>query len=140
LGGLRRKLSTTQLVLVVGLIFGLYHISSEKIPIVSLMGMLLVFICLRADSIFPAMLVHAVHNGLALAATRIEGLRSFYGLPDASVETIAIQFDERAAAFLFVFLVGLALMATSRGGGGASSATGSGSSSPDPLSQHSRSE
>jgi ABC-type Na+ efflux pump permease subunit len=109
MAGLRQRLSTLPLVLIVGLIFGLYHVSSVKIPIVSLLGALLTLICLRSGSIFPAMVVHFANNGLFLAAARIEALRAFFGLPDAEADPTSIQFDLRTAAFLGVFLVGLLL-------------------------------
>ena len=114
MGGLRRKLRALPLVLLVGLVFGLYHVTGggEKIPIVSLLGMLLAFVCLRADSIVPAMFVHMANNGLALLATRSEGegLRHFYGLPDPGPAVTSIHFGAADAAFLVVFLVGLALV------------------------------
>ncbi|HWL94197.1 MAG TPA: ABC transporter permease subunit/CPBP intramembrane protease, partial [Phycisphaerae bacterium] len=70
LAGLRDRLSTFKAVLMVGLIFGLYHYQIERIPIISLMGMLLTFVCLRSGSIFLAMLIHVANNGLGVASTR----------------------------------------------------------------------
>jgi len=115
LGGLRRKLSMWQLVVVVGLLFALYHMSSEKILVVSLLGMLLTFICLRTGSILPAMLVHIANNGLALATTKMDGLRTFFGLPECETDWTSVQFDLRTAVFLSVFLAGLMLVTWGRG-------------------------
>ncbi|MEE8386127.1 MAG: CPBP family glutamic-type intramembrane protease, partial [Dehalococcoidia bacterium] len=122
LAGLRQRLSTVLLVMIVGLTFGLHHMGSEKIPIVSLMGMLLTFICLRAGSIFPAMVVHIANNGLALAATRFDAWWQFFGLPDAKADLPAIQFDARTGMFLLVFIVGFIFVAV----GGKRSHSGSG--------------
>jgi sodium transport system permease protein len=114
LAGLRKGLSTLKLVLLVGLLFGLYHIYVEKIPIVSLMGVLLTLICLRSGSIYLAMLVHMANNGLGIATGRIEALRTFFGLPSPDAALASVQFDARAALFLAVFLVGLSLVAYGR--------------------------
>ncbi|MBN2560757.1 MAG: CPBP family intramembrane metalloprotease [Phycisphaerae bacterium] len=116
MAGLRRKLATLPLVVVVGLVFGLYHVSSEKIPVVSLSGMLLAFVCLRSGSIFPAMVLHIAINGLALASARVGELGHFLGLSETEAELTSVQFDLRTAAFLAVFLIGLALVAAGRGG------------------------
>ncbi len=126
LSGLRQKLSTVLMVMIVGLIFGLHHMGGEQIPIVSLMGMLLTFVCLRAGSIFPAILVHIANNGLALAATRIDGLWQFFGLPDAQADLPPIQLDTRTGMFLLVFIVGFILVAV----GGKRSFSCPGESSP----------
>ncbi len=109
MSGLRRKLSTSGLVLIVGLVFGLYHMSSEKLPLVTLMGILLTLICLRTGSIFPAMFVHMVNNGLALASARCEPVQRFFGM--SADATAGIQFSPRTGLFLAVFLLGLVLLA-----------------------------
>ncbi len=118
LAGLRERLSTLKLVLAVGILFGVYHIYIEKIPIVSLMGILLAFVCLRTGSIYPAILIHIANNGLALIVSReAEGAwaRSFYGLPDEDIAAGEIHFNLRTAGFLALFLIGLCLVATRRG-------------------------
>lgn len=119
MAGLRQKLRTAPLVLLVGLLFGLYHVSGEKIPIVSLLGVLLTLICLRSGSIIPAMLVHIVSNGLALLATRPEGeaLRRFYDLPDPAGELSGVHFGLRGGVFAAVLLVGVMILVLSRRAG-----------------------
>ncbi len=116
LAGLRQRRSTAATVLAVGLIFALYHINIEKIPVIALLGMLLAFVCLRCGSIYPAMLLHIVHNGLSLWLTRPdEGavLRRFFGVVEDGAGA-SIHFDARSAAFILVFLIGLAIVARRR--------------------------
>jgi len=116
LAGLRRRLSAFQVVVAVGVVFGLFHVEFEKIPIVSLMGVLLALVCLRSGSIFTAMLVHVANNGLAMASERIEPLREFLGLPLEGADLGMVQFDERTGLFLAMFVVGLVLLMVRRRG------------------------
>ena len=110
LAGLRDKLSGLQVILVVGLVFGLFHVQIEKIPIVSLMGILLTFVCLRSGSIFLAMIVHVANNGLAIAAGKIESLRMFLGLPPDGAEFGTIHLDARLGIFLAMFVIAVVLL------------------------------
>jgi sodium transport system permease protein len=66
--GLRRRLRPAALVLVVGLVFGLFHVSLFRIAPTAYLGMLLATVVLLTGSIFPAMAWHALHNGLSLVA------------------------------------------------------------------------
>ncbi|HVP12233.1 MAG TPA: CPBP family glutamic-type intramembrane protease [Phycisphaerae bacterium] len=114
LAGLRSKLPRAASIVLVGVIFGLYHINLEKIPIVTLMGILLAFICLRSGSIYPAMLVHIANNGLGLWVSRPQDgrvLRQMFGLPTDDSQLASVQFNVTTAVYLLVFLVGLAMVA-----------------------------
>jgi ABC-type Na+ efflux pump permease subunit/membrane protease YdiL (CAAX protease family) len=113
LAGLRHRRSTLTAIALVGFIFALYHVNLEKIPVVTLLGMLLAFVCLRCGSIYPAMLLHMANNGLSLWLTRQEeggALRRFFGMVEERASS-AIHFDARAAVFVLVFLIGLAIVA-----------------------------
>jgi ABC-type Na+ efflux pump permease subunit/membrane protease YdiL (CAAX protease family) len=111
LAGLRQKLSAGGTILAVGILFGVFHVYIEKIPIVSLLGMLLALICLRTGSIYPAMLVHVANNGVSLAAAKLEAVRNLLGLPGGEE---AVRFDTTSAAYLTVFLIGLLLIVAPR--------------------------
>lgn len=113
LAGLRQAFSPAAVLLIVGVIFGLFHVNVEKIPIVSLLGILLAFLCLRSGSIYPAMLVHLANNGLGLWLARdAEGsaLRRFFGVVEQEAASPSVHFDARAAAFVVIFLIGLAIL------------------------------
>lgn len=116
LAGLRDRRSTILTVFIVGFVFALYHVNLEKIPIVTLLGMLLAFVCLRCGSIYPAMLLHVVHNGLSLWLIRPDeggALRRFFGVVEEGAGA-AIHLDARSAAFILVFLTGLAILALAK--------------------------
>jgi sodium transport system permease protein len=114
LAGLREKLPRPATILLVGVIFGLYHINVEKIPIVTLMGILLAYICLQCGSIYPAMLVHIANNSLGLWVSRDkdgEVLRRIFGLPASDAQLTGIHFNAITAAFVAVFVIGSMLVA-----------------------------
>jgi sodium transport system permease protein len=66
LSGLRRKLRPVALVVVVGLIFGLFHVSLYRIAPTALLGMILTVIALMTGSVFPGMLLHFGNNALSV--------------------------------------------------------------------------
>lgn len=106
MAGLRDRMSTAKTVLTVGLVFGLFHYQMEKIPVISLMGVVLALVCLRSGSIFLAMLVHVANNGMAIAADASPRIQEFLGLPTGA-ELPPLSFDARTAAFIGVFALGL---------------------------------
>lgn len=70
LTGLRRRFSPAVVVLIVGLVFGLFHVALFRLAPTAFLGMLLACVTLLTGSIFPSVLWHALNNGLALAAFR----------------------------------------------------------------------
>jgi sodium transport system permease protein len=72
LHGLRKRLHPVALALVVGVIFGLFHFDMARLIPVACLGTLLAAVTLLTGSIFPAMLWHALNNGLAVAALSAE--------------------------------------------------------------------
>jgi ABC-type Na+ efflux pump permease subunit/membrane protease YdiL (CAAX protease family) len=66
LHGLRRRLRPLQLVLVMGLIFGIFHMAIFRIFPTGFLGGLLTAVTLMTGSIFPAIVWHTLHNGLAV--------------------------------------------------------------------------
>ena len=67
LHGLRRRFRPVALAVVVGVIFGLFHVDLFRIIPVSYLGIVLSGVTLATGSIFPAMLWHALNNAVALA-------------------------------------------------------------------------
>ncbi len=83
--GLHRRLHPLALVPVVGLAFGIFHGALFRIAPTAYLGMLLTALTLLTGSVFPAMLWHALHNALALAADHLnapldEASATLYGL------------------------------------------------------------
>jgi len=74
LSGLRDGARKWSAILAVSAIFGVYHFTVDKIPLTAMLGVLLAYVCWQSRSIFPAMLFHVLHNGLAVVLPRIESL------------------------------------------------------------------
>lgn len=80
LSSLKSKVSVTQAVIYSSLCFGLFHLilsgglAPERLLPSTLMGLMLGFLALRSNSLFPGILAHALHNGslLTLAYYRNE--------------------------------------------------------------------
>ena len=68
LHALRRRFHPVVLCLVVGGVFGLFHISLIRLLPTAALGALLSAVTLITGSLFPAMLWHALNNGMAILA------------------------------------------------------------------------
>ncbi len=68
LHGLHRKLHPAVLVVVVGLVFGIFHVALFRFVPTAALGMMLAAVTLLTGSIFPAMLWHALSNALGVLA------------------------------------------------------------------------
>ncbi|HLH30259.1 MAG TPA: ABC transporter permease subunit [Terriglobia bacterium] len=66
LSGLRRKLRPIPLVIGVGVIFGLFHVTLYRIAPTAALGMILTAIALMTGSVFPGMLLHAGNNAIGV--------------------------------------------------------------------------
>lgn len=70
--GLRKRFRGWRIVLVTGLLFGLFHVLSpsslmpERFLPSTFLGLVLGWVCYRASSIVPGMLLHAMHNALLI--------------------------------------------------------------------------
>jgi sodium transport system permease protein len=76
---LRRFFRPVPTVLLVGLIFGLFHVSLFRLFPTAFLGVLLATVTMVTGSIFPAMLWHTLNNAIALVA-------GYYGWSVASLE------------------------------------------------------
>jgi len=68
--GLRHRFRPAVLALVVGLVFGLFHVALFRIIPTGFLGIVLTAVALLTGSIFPGMVMHAGNNALALWAAR----------------------------------------------------------------------
>src|SRR5204863_5716372 len=66
LSGLRRKVRPAALVIGIGVIFGLFHMTLYRIAPTAALGMVLTAIALMTGSVFPGMLLHAGNNALGV--------------------------------------------------------------------------
>jgi sodium transport system permease protein len=72
LHGLRARLHPAALALVVGVVFGLFHIALFRIAPTAFLGIMLAAVTLLTGSIFPAMLWHGLNNGMALLLGQVD--------------------------------------------------------------------
>lgn len=79
--GLRKRLSPLALCLVVGAIFGLFHVSLFRIIPTAYLGTMLALVTILTGSIFPAMLWHALNNGVALVPAALGWVGPEAGVP-----------------------------------------------------------
>lgn len=68
LSGLRRKLRPATLIVGIGLVFGLFHMTLYRIAPTAALGMVLTAIALMTGSVFPGMLMHAGNNAIGVVA------------------------------------------------------------------------
>jgi sodium transport system permease protein len=66
LSGLRRKVKPLWLVIGIGIIFGMFHMSLFRIAPTAALGMILTVIALMTGSVLPGMLLHAGNNALGV--------------------------------------------------------------------------
>lgn len=66
LAGVKNKFNKTQTVIIVGILFGLFHLNIYKLVSTSVLGMLITYIALTTGSIFNGMIFHLVNNGSAI--------------------------------------------------------------------------
>jgi membrane protease YdiL (CAAX protease family) len=72
LHGLHRRLRPAALVLVVGVVFGIYHVALFRFVPTACLGMMFAGVTLLTGSIYPAMLWHALSNALGVLAYRLQ--------------------------------------------------------------------
>ncbi len=72
LHGLRRRLHPVGVALVVGVVFGIFHVALFRLAGTAFLGFLFAVVTLLSGSIFPAMLWHCLSNALALLAYKLQ--------------------------------------------------------------------
>lgn len=72
--------------IIVGVIFGVFHGILDKVPVTALLGVMLAYVCWQSRSIFPAMIVHAVHNAMPFIMTRYENLARRLGIEESQTD------------------------------------------------------
>jgi len=70
--GIRRRFRPLMLPLVIGAVFGFFHVSLFRLVGTGVLGVVLTAIVLLTGSIFPAMLFHAANNAMAVLIVRNE--------------------------------------------------------------------
>jgi len=74
LSGLRRKFRPAPLIIGIGLIFGLFHVTLYRIAPTAALGMILTAVAMMTGSVFPGMLLHAGNNALSVLTGNLYSL------------------------------------------------------------------
>jgi hypothetical protein len=67
-------------ILLSGVLFGLYHLRPSQLLPLAALGLYLAYLTWRTGSLWPAVLVHALHNGLAVLMARFVQEHQAYDL------------------------------------------------------------
>lgn len=105
LSGLRQSIPRLAVVLLVGLMFGAFHMSLHRLLPTAIIGVLLTYTCLRTGSIFPGMLMHAIINGTSV-------LIATGALPEWVVRGLHLDSLEKLGLPLPVLMIALGLAFT----------------------------
>ncbi len=108
LSGLARGFRKWAAIAVAGLIFGIYHFMFDRIPVTTLIGILLGCICWQTRSILPGMIIHALHNAISTTIPMVGHWPAWTGLADPDATHLPLRILIPAAA---LFLIGLVLAA-----------------------------
>jgi sodium transport system permease protein len=82
LSALRPKLPVWACILVIGLMFGVFHLSIHRLIPTGLLGILLTYLVLRSGSLFSGILIHLIVNGIAVLIATEQYPALFKGLLD----------------------------------------------------------
>jgi sodium transport system permease protein len=99
LTGIRTKFNKIWTIIIVGLLFGIFHVNLYKIIPTSILGMITTFITLYTGSIFNGIIFHFLNNGFAIFLS---------GKLWLSLETPIYYFP----IFSIIFLVGVYIIIT----------------------------
>jgi sodium transport system permease protein len=66
LSGIKNKFNKTNTIIIVGILFGLFHLNIYKLFSTSVLGMLITYIAISTGSIFNGIIFHLVNNGSAI--------------------------------------------------------------------------
>ena len=93
----------------VGVIFGMYHLSLFKLPILILMGILLAYVAYQTRSIWPGVIFHMLHNSLSLVGPALYHFGEEKPIPGQPLQGIPLIFLIPAT---LLFLLGILLVKT----------------------------
>lgn len=115
LSGLRRRIPDWAAVIVVGILFGFFHLSLYKLVPTALTGIVFTYLVVRTGSIFASMLAHFALNGLSvLIETGYLPAPVINRLSDLSIETNGLPVAWVVAGGI-VFLGGIVVLETAGG-------------------------
>ena len=121
LAGLRNRMNGPALCLVVGLLFGIMHISIYRILPTGIIGVMLSYVLLRTGSIYLPMIIHGVNNALAvmLMSGRVPSfMTSWFNIEDIEANGLPLPLLVGAGILVVLGVIGMEWMARGKRGGG----------------------
>ncbi|HUU84118.1 MAG TPA: ABC transporter permease subunit/CPBP intramembrane protease [Phycisphaerae bacterium] len=80
LGGLATVLRKWPAIICAGCVFGAFHFYVFKFPVTAILGVVLGYLCWQSRSIWPAVVMHALHNGITVSLNVWPGLSDVLGI------------------------------------------------------------
>jgi ABC-type Na+ efflux pump permease subunit/membrane protease YdiL (CAAX protease family) len=118
LSGFLKNMYWLLAVVATAICFGLFHVIVRDVLLVermassTVMGLLLGAVCVRTGSIFPGMLLHAIHNGILIAVSHYHRELANFGWGIAEQQHLPTHW---LVAALVVVVIGLVLLSMIRG-------------------------
>ncbi len=116
LHGMQGKCSDTTAIIIVGVLFGIFHLDPYRLLPVSLLGMLFGYMVIKTGSLFTGIVAHCTNNAIAISLSYVVALT----VKDSNITTIQpeelplsatvismIMMSVVAGIALVVFLVGI---------------------------------
>ncbi len=109
--GLLQKSAKWRVLLLVGFIFGAFHVPLYRQPIVMLLGVVLAYMAYEAKSLWPGVIYHFMHNSSTFIWPALLGVKEEAPNPGEALPNLPLQWMVPA---VLVFAVGLALIRAPR--------------------------
>lgn len=100
---LRERFSTLTVILLCGLEFGLFHANIDQVFYTACFGMLLAFVVIKTGSIFPAMIIHFLNNGISVVISFIDDYA-----PESFLQSFNVVFG--GIGFLIAFMISIPIL------------------------------
>lgn len=113
LSAVKRRMGGLGAVIVVGLLFGAFHLSIYRLAPTAVTGFLLTYLALRTGSVWPCIAVHALYNGCLIVLSTGTGPLPWAGFDPATVEKEGLP-PALVLGALAVLTIGVALLEWSR--------------------------
>ena len=103
LRGLLRRFPPALSILIVSLLFGLFHFSTDRLLPTATLGALLAVLAWRSGSLWPSMLVHVLNNGI-LTALALSGKDEAFDKLSVTTQSVALAASVACVALGLVLL------------------------------------
>ena len=109
--GLLQKSAKWRVLLLVGFVFGAFHIPLYRQPIVMTMGVVLAYMAYEAKSLWPGVIFHFMHNSSNFVWPQLLGIKDEAPKPGVALSNVPLQLLLPA---VIVFAIGIALVRAPR--------------------------